>query len=258
MSRCVHIDRQDELQLFQDVLDGRRDERILLVEAQSGLGKTQLLLEYRRLAGELGAPCAALDLRLTGVTGLDVLAALREEWDECPFHGLRDQVEKLTAPDVKLNVSGVVQIGRPEINLALNSPDEATRRQRLRQLTEALARDLRAWLEERGQRGVILVDTYNLATSELRQWFEGVLLPHVRRVPNLVAVVAGQEPLPLTAAWEDVCHRLRLQLLLNPDDWMEFVRAKAIPVSREAVSVVCHVCAGRPGEIAMKLDMLKT
>ncbi len=79
MSHHIHIDRQPELDRFEAMLHGRQEERILLIEAPSGRGKTWLLLEYQKRAGQAGLPCALIDLRVGGVGVSDALATLGEE-----------------------------------------------------------------------------------------------------------------------------------------------------------------------------------
>jgi hypothetical protein len=259
MSPHVHVDREEELRLFQDMLEGRREERILLVEAASGLGKTLLMLEYQRLAEQAGVACAMLDLRHVGVAAFEVLASLCEEWVDCPFGQFRRQVEALQESAAQVRVERVFQIGRPTIQVAMGGPDEATRRERRRLVTEALMADVRGWLGEE-HRAAMLIDTYNpdLVTPELRRWVEGVLLPHVRRTPGLVAVIAGQETPPKSAMWEGVCCRVRLQPLEDPEDWMVFVEAERIPASRQVVSAFCHANEGHPMKLAIALSTLRT
>ncbi len=259
MSYNVHIDRDKELLLFQHILRGQRKENILLIEAPSGLGKTLLLLEYQRLASEANVPFAMLDLRYVGAAVSEILSTLCEEWAACPFQRFRRHIESFQDLAPQIDLHGVFQFGRPTIQIALNAPDEATRRERRRTLTHALITDLLEWLSGE-RRAVILIDTYNpdLATPALRQWVEGILLPHVRRSPNLVAVVAGQETPHPSAMWESACCRLHLSPLDNPDDWMEFVAAKSISVDRRTVSAFCHAHGGHPVQMAMRLDALRT
>ncbi len=56
MSRRVHIDREPEINRFLDMVHGRQEERILLIEAPSGRGKTWLLLEYQARARARACP----------------------------------------------------------------------------------------------------------------------------------------------------------------------------------------------------------
>jgi hypothetical protein len=259
MSVHVHVDRHDELRLFEDLLEGRRDERILLVEGPPGLGKTLLMLEYGRMAREAGVPCARVDLKLPGTAAFDVLGTMCEEWVECPFRQFRWQVEALQRPGAEVTVRGVVQFGRSTIRVAMSDPDETARRERRWLVTGAVMADVREWLEGEG-RAVMLLDSYDpdKVTPDVQQWVEGTLLPHVRRTPGLVVVVAGQRTPPASAMWEEVCCRLELGPLDDPDDWMVFVEAEEIQATREVVSAMCHVFEGHPMMLATKLSTLRT
>ncbi len=46
MTRQTPIDREEELQVFKEMLSGKTEEHIFLIEAQSGMGKTVLLGEF--------------------------------------------------------------------------------------------------------------------------------------------------------------------------------------------------------------------
>jgi hypothetical protein len=256
--RPIHIDRKAELDLFRDILEGRRAERILLVEAPPGRGKTLLLLEYQEITARAGMPCAALDLRLGSVGVSDVLTTMAEEWGWEQFPAFRRAVEEMLRPTAEVSVSGVVQIGRPQVQVVLGQEDREIRRQRQRLLTDALFQDLRAWLGRTG-RAVLFVDTYNPGTvdPELREWLEGVFLGQVRRCEGLIVVIAGQQTPPPNVIWETCCHRLHLRPLDDPDDWIEWVRAANLAVSREVVAAFCHRYRGEPLDIATSLSMLQ-
>ena len=109
-------------------------------------------------------------------------------------------------------------------------------------------------------KAALLVDTYNpnLVTPEFRQWVEGSLLPQARRTPGLLVVIAGQESPRASAIWEMHCHRLRLQPLDNPDDWLDFAGAIGPQVTRQIIAAFCHSCRGEPYAIAMHLTSLRT
>lgn len=260
MSPHIHIDRQAEKDLFRNFLTGCDDACILLIEAPSGLGKTLLMLEYQRIARDVGVRYAVLDLRGIGGVVSEVIATICEEWADCPFEAFRGCVRAFQHPAADVAVHGVIQIGRPQIQVAINTPDETTRRERQRQLTEALVADLRDWLQEQGP-GVLLIDTYNPGdpvTPGLQQWVEGVLLPHVRRTPGLYVVLAGQHIPEQSAMWEGACRRHHLQPLHNPADWMAYVEAEGIPADIQVVSAFCHANGGHPLKLAMMLSSLRS
>jgi len=264
MSTHIHIDRQAELAAFEELLAGSCAENILLIQALPGRGKTWLVMEYQKLARQRGTPCAVVDLRVTGPRVSDVMATLGEEWGWEHFEGFRASVASAGRAAHQVDLRGILQIGRPQIQVVLAAESEHERRERLRWLTDALMADVRSWLSGSRPRAVLIVDTYNpkgvpdTVGPELQEWLEGVLLPHARRTPGLVMVIAGQQVPAASAAWESCCRRLELGPLNNPDDWMEFVHRLGARVSREIVAAYCHTCQGEPLTIATHLSMLRT
>ncbi len=207
-------------------------------------------------------PCALIDLNTGGVGVSDALATLGEEFGWERFDRFQRQVAEWERPAAEVTIHGVVQIGRPQIQVVLGGPDEQARRERRRVLTDALIADLRAWLGSAG-RAVIIVDTYNVAGAnqkvgpELREWLEGVFLPHVRRTPGLVVVVAGQQTPEVSASWEACCDRIELGPLDKPHEWMPLCQRGGRTASLEVVSAFCHRYQGEPSAIAMSLSSLR-
>jgi hypothetical protein len=166
-------------------------------------------------------------------------------------------------PAADVTIRGVVQIGQPQIQVVLGGPDAQTRRERRRVLTDALIADLRDWLAAAGC-AVIIVDTFNIegdnikVEPELREWLEGVFLPHVRRTPGLVVVVAGQQTPKPNLTWNACCDHITLGPLADPHEWMPFVAAVGATASLEVVSAFCHSCRGEPSAIAMMLSGLRS
>ena len=107
-SRRVHVDREDEIRRFLNMLEGRQEERILLVAAPSGRGKTWLLLEYQKQAVRAGVPCALIDLRLGGMGVPDTLAVLGEEFGWEHLGRFQRQVTEWERPS-----ADSTPIGRP-------------------------------------------------------------------------------------------------------------------------------------------------
>lgn len=241
MNYNVHIDRQEEKYLFRKFLRENNEKCILLIEAPSGLGKTQLMFEFQRIAQAEGVRHAMLDVSGVGGVVSEFLAAVCEEWPECSFEKFRDRLRAFQQPSADVEVSRVIQIGRPQIYVAIDAPAETTRRERLRQLTEALVKDIRDWVSD-GVQAVLLVDTYDpgVVTRGLKQWMEGVFLAHVRRTPGLRVVISGQKVPQRSLMWESACNRLQLEPIDNPEDWMEYVEAEGIKANITVVSAFCH------------------
>ena len=68
--------RETEWQAIQELISGRSKQRILLIEGNSGLGKSELLREAARYARSAGVPSALIDLKGGYLNVVEILALL--------------------------------------------------------------------------------------------------------------------------------------------------------------------------------------
>lgn len=236
-----HVDRSIELTLLDRVLDLQARQRILLLQAPPGFGKSLLLDQYEGRLLERQIPYARVDLSRRGFGVLDFLRYLCDEWGRADFQACVRALEQFVA-----------------------GADPAERKERIEKLSEVWLQDCRAWLEGRAQ-AVVIVDAYNVEAAskdsttvdpELRNWVESTFLLQVRRTPGLRLVLAGQQTPPPHGTWEHHCLRHTLPPISNPVDWMEWVRAVGWKISHEVVSAFCHSTQGHPLQMAMMLQSL--
>ena len=92
MQRLPLANREPELECFAGMVAGTSGERILLLEAGGGMGKTTLMAEFVRHCHSAGMPCVPVDLK--GDPGLsEVLARLCDGlgWEGFPTLAARVQ-----------------------------------------------------------------------------------------------------------------------------------------------------------------------
>ena len=257
----VHVDHGDQKELFRRLIRGELDESILLIGAASGMGKTELMAQFCRIATAADVPWALHDLKVASATIPDALGLICEEWQQCSFAAYQRAVADTASVEHHVQVRGIVQIGgRQRIDIGPNiSGDQELRQQRYRALTGALVEDIRTWIEP-GCRVVFLIDGYDddKLTPEYRHWVQAVLLPHVRRTPGLCAVVAGQDVPKPSAGLRDCCHAIDLPPITDADEWMPWVREQGISLDRRDVDLICHAHNGVPLDVATALQTLKT
>ncbi len=68
--------RTPELQLFKQIVRGDNPNRILLIQGESGVGKTELLSQFSRHVPQ-SIPCISIDLRTAQFGVGYILSALR-------------------------------------------------------------------------------------------------------------------------------------------------------------------------------------
>ena len=240
MSHRLPANREDELDLFDQMIAGQTEERILLLEAEGEMGKSTLLSAFEWRCPS-GIPCAVIDLkgRSTGLHEVFYRLCDALGWDRFP--AFRACVEGLGRVTIDKNVI----IGRAEIEVALRTPDEGDRAARCAQLTQAFFVDLRA----RRGRLVLIFDTYEQADPEVQDWLAGPCLARARRTANLVIVIAGRQVPEESIEWAACCHRHRLGSVKDVDAWCSYAERRSLSVPRAWIEGYCVALQGHPGQV---------
>jgi len=242
----IHIDRNDELRLFDDVLASRRPERILLLEGPSQTGKSTLLDEFRKRRG--GHLWALANFKSLKESAIGVLGEWADALGSIAFNQFRAACSQ-SAAGADVTITGNRLIGA-QVDIALGPLDESQRQARRALLTEAFFADLRL---ARAQ-AVIVIDTFEQAAPDVQTWLSGVFLPRARRTPGVIVVVSGQQVPALDREFDECCCRRRLSGL-RPEDWNDYARLVGAPLSPEIVVAFHRRFDGIPGEMEKTLLM---
>lgn len=237
----IHVDRQPQLGLFRSMKTGELGAHILLIQAQSGMGKSALLLRFLDDSRQLRK--ASVDFKKRGLTCEVVMDQLRDQLTGS-FPKFSELLEKYSAAGARVEGS-VMVFSKKTINVGQTEERILLMQRQL--LTSAFVTDLRA--SNSGLDPVVLtIDTFELATTELRDWMDTHFVPAVLPLPWLVLVVAGQEIPELD---HTVCVSTPLGFM-DRDDLREYVRRieevaqMALSVSDEEIRIIHIISEGRP------------
>lgn len=200
--------RDAEFQLFEAMLQGRSAQRALLIQGESGRGKSMLVNSFIRLARQLRLGHTLIDCQ-------------NPSW----------------------SLDSVLNTLENDMTNASNSlAGETSEQHRRRLLTK---------LKALAQPHLLLLDSFEKAPGELKQWLEDDVLARLLNCPALVVVVCGQS-VPKTQGkfWQDDVHSLALPLIANPEAWhacYQHVPADFIQ------NLVCYT-KGDPAVISRVLD----
>lgn len=243
MKRRPIADRKPEIEFFCDMLAGRTDSHILLIQAASGKGKTDLL---HRFAHECADDVCLIRLDLKGAEkGIaQVLGVFRDKLGADAFPRFHAALARL---DPSVNVTNNTALaGKMDIAVVLNV-DEQTRKIRLEMLEAAFFDDLCAACTVPI---VVIFDTFEKAPPDLQNWLGGAFLSHVFRIPHVRIVIGGQRvPERTMEEWEEVCDRRELSDIDDVDAWHTFVQETHLPFPRDAVKVIVLQGKGHPRTI---------
>jgi len=218
-----HVDHHPPRRAFHAALEGKLP-RVMTVRADSGKGKSRLIGSFRQECKERSIPVALLDFKsLQGHDTFAVLGLVRYFLRTLSFPNYDARVaEYLNAPSPGVTLENVHLTAS---NLgSITAGDPQRRRVILGQLTDALLRDLEAACAQHC--AVLLVDTFEQADDEIKNWITGQLIPGACDLAGLVTVVAGQEtPRMDPALWQGVYDHFDLPPGLTWEDWLEYAQA---------------------------------
>ena len=219
---------------------GEASSRIALVEASSGMGKSELLREFVARC-QKDFDIVFVDFKSGGLSLADVLFHICDTLGVHHFPTLAEAIRCIVQPAV-IQVSQNVMLGQNNISIALSAPDEQTRSARRADLTAALIIDLRAL-----KRLVLIFDVFEKCDADLQAWFAGVFLPAVHRSQKLAVITAGQQVPEQTPMW--ACEHLLLGGI-PAEAWEAYAQAVGAAVTLEFIRGCCAAYEGRCLKIA--------
>lgn len=244
----VFVNRAKESEAFLQIISESSRERILLLEAEGGMGKSFLMGEYDSICPQefIFIP---LDLKVStlGLTALWSTVCDFVGWSFFPC--FQEQVS-LYSKDDSLNIVREFET-RHRLEKLLSISNEDVRARRLTGLSNAFLSDLAV-----PPRPIVLaIDAFEKATLEIKNWVTSLLLPRVRILTALRIVIAGRQVPRRSFEWEKMALHIRLSRI-SINDWMEFARIIRCEVAPETVSAFYSVFDGRPLDMATSLATL--
>lgn len=245
--------RTRELHLFEKMLRGQVRERILLIEAPSGYGKTGLMGRFEILCSQeihRSQKIHPISINLKGAqAGIpSVFSWIQRVLGKKHFTNFNAQIDRLFNSGVEIQNNRLTGEGS-NIQVILNVPPEE-RKYRLNKLQEVFFEDL-----ERFDRPIaFLLDTYNEATEELAGWIESSFLAEVKLNPKLFAIVAGQIIPQPTIEWQNLHHRCQLDRIMEREAWYGYVKDVGYCFSSEEIDFLIDAVGGLPSQVVLFLE----
>lgn len=241
--------RKTEIELFRAMLQNTTDTRILLIQAASGKGKTNLLESFARECE--GVCLITLNCKNAEKGISEVFSVFRQELGAEAFPQFNATYTRLRSA---VNIAGNIAGGDINVGISslLNVENEQTRQFNLAQLEEAFFEDLRVACRTLI---VVIFDTFEAAPSDLQRWLGGGFLRNAVRLDHLRVVIGGQSvPEGGVEKWERVCVRRTLDDILDVDEWMEYVHARQWKFDRLYIHGIVDALHGFPRNVVITLE----
>ena len=187
----IHVDRDEEIKLFRDMLDGHSDVHIFLLEAESGMGKSALLEKFKEMSDKKQMPWAKVDFKNASYTFGEILREMCDQLRDISFLDFDSQCRSFI-------VNSGLTVGRSallssSIDAAMaNLSREERNRQRL-VIIDAFLGDLAAFHERYQGLIVLTFDTFERASASVKEWITDQFIKRCQLYPWIICVIAGQE-----------------------------------------------------------------
>lgn len=234
------VDREEELKLLKRLAQGEEKSRIVLIHAESGMGKSELLREIKSQF-EKEILHVFVDFKGGGLNLADILFNICDSLGWKKFPTLTSAIRSIVQP-VNVNIKDNILIGQNDIAVALNAPDQHTREMRRSEITMAFVTDLRKFKQL-----VLIFDVFEKCDEYLQAWFSSVFLPAIHRSPKISTIIAGQIVPEKTQMWE--CEHIVLGEIA-PEYWHNYAESIGAKVNLEFIRGCCVALKGKCISIA--------
>lgn len=238
------VNREDELKLLHRIARSEGDSRIVLIHAESGMGKSELLREIKSQFKK-DVLHVFVDFKGGGLNLADILFNICDTLGWKKFPALTSTIGNIVRP-LTVNIKDNILIGQNDIAVALNAPDQHTREMRRSEITMAFISDLREFRQI-----TLIFDVFEKCDEYLQAWFSSVFLPAIHRSPRASVIIAGQIVPEQTQMWE--CEHMVLGEIA-PEHWQDYADAIGAKVNIEFIRGCCAALKGKCINIAQILE----
>jgi len=249
--KIIHVDREREDALFQRMIRGEGQSHVLLIQAPSGMGKSFLLKKWWDECQ--GVLCGRVNLKSMSYSAIEILGELCQQLGPHLFDHFYTKCEEFCRM-AGVHIERATLFNSP-IDATLGTADSEQRQLRRQILTDAFFADLSHQDVGPSKTVLLLFDTFERASPDVKDWISGLFLTRTYRCRWLVVVIAGQEVPQLDVDWSDLCMRVSLTHL-SKDNMREYVRRLQLNLEEAVIEAIYDITDGRPYDVALQLGRL--
>ena len=104
---------------------------------------------------------------------------------------------------------------------------------------------------------LLIFDTYEQASEEIKRWLENQLLQRLKQAPAVIVIIAGQKiPEHTKYSWSETAKKYELPPIDQVEDWLEFTQKKwnNSNITKQHIEALTLATQGNPAELSSLLE----
>ena len=258
------VDRDKELATFTKLLKNPlpQSTSILLIQDESGHGKSSLMRLYAEYCQNSNVPMAYIDFKESSLSPLRIIHTILTDLRPITLKRCDEVLTKHNLSISSTQISGNTGLEQTHYSFQPNLQMSGINiKEQQKAWSEdgarALIEDLIEFSQPPQKRFVFFFDTYEKAYSETKKWISNNLLRMATpsRASCLVIVVAGKTTPNPTSEWEYNYQSIAL-LPLELKYWLEYAQIKKSLASPDQIALVYKKYMYKPLKMAEWIDAL--
>lgn len=245
------IDRMTASDLFEQLMAQRLPQRILWLEGREKMGKSHLLVHFRRQCEIATVAHIRLESNVQDIS--DVLNEIERQLGEERFAHYAEVVQRHIVASYTDSHDKIME--RAEFITA--RPDPALVKMRRSELTKELVKDLRTIAQTHTRPITILFDALDQAPAQIQNWLQSDFFGRLSRIEGLCIVVACRNAPQPSADWEDAHHHHVLGAV-EVKDFRDYCQHKQIELGAETIRTLHTIFEGTPGRFVEAVEKVAT
>ncbi len=239
-----------ELEQFNQLIDMSNRLNILMLQGESGSGKSHFISHCLKLAKDIPSAHVKLENGGESVTTLFNVMGSKVGREHLPL--FNEAVGSLVCEPLKDEADAMWQIKlRRHLREIGKTADLPTKLAHFQVLTDSWFADSLNFPRPL----IVAIDTYEKRSTEFDNWIREEFLFGIAHSNNIKVLIGGQQLPQADAEWEAFISTLQLQGVSDPQDWLAWGEEVGLELpAADVIMGICLALKGNPSAIVQTLE----